>query len=224
MDAPDARSFPDIGLPPQGTPMWHIREAPLPLGRWRCRTIGDDTHDDSEVVTGPIDTGDSFVYGYCDVDAMGRSVMHLNPVVIPDAPALWFVALPDRTDPRPAMTLVGFATDHLPPGTIIGDPEFFSLPVDPTEQVGAISWWFEEGVVDQLFIAEQWRRHHLARLFTAAAQGFQVHNGWPPKLTSNGRRTALGEHLATRALFPDRYAPLEVLAPPMDPTPDGGSR
>lgn len=217
MDDDVTRSFPDIAVPPPGTPMWHIREASLPLGRWRCRTIGDHTHYDSAVVAGPVDTDGSFIYGYCDIDAKSRSVIHVNPAIIPDVPALWFVALPERTKPRPTMTLVGFATDHLPPGTIIGDPEFFSLPVDPTEQVGAISWWFEEGVVDQLFIAEKWRRHHLARMLTAVAQGFQVHNGWPSKLTSNGRRTALGEHLAKAALFPDRYAPLDDLAPPMDP-------
>ena len=197
--------------------MWHVREAELPLGRWRCRTVGDHSFADSSVIDGPIDTGDAFVYARSAIDADGHSVLHINPVLLPDTPPIWFVMLPERKQTPPAISLVGFSTDHLPPGTAITDPEFFSMPVDSTEQVGAIRWWIDDGIVDQIFVAEQWRRHHVGRALIASAQCFQVHNGWTPRLSSNGRRTALGQRYAEAALFPDRFAPLDDPAFPMDP-------
>lgn len=217
MPDPDDAAFPAAEIPPPGTPMWHVREALLPRNRWRFRTIGDDTHPDSTVVDGPVDTRGAFEYGRSDIDARGRSVILINPAIVPDAPQLWFVVLPERNSHRSAMTLVAFATGHLPPGTVVSDPEFFSLPVDSSEQAGAIRWWHEDAVVDQIFVAEQWRRCLVGRAALAAAQTFQVHNGWPARLTSDGRRTSLGERFATGALFPDRYAPLETLSPGMDP-------
>jgi len=201
--------------------MWHVREAELSKDRWRCRTIGDHSFADSSVVHGPIDTGDSFVYGYSDVDASGPSILHINTALLPGTPPIWYVALPERKQPSPAISLVAFITEDHEPGKVISDPEFFSMAVDSTEQVGAIRWWIDSGVVDQIFVAEQWRRKHVGRALWAAAQGYQVHNGWTPRLSSIGRRTAMGQKYAESALFPDRFAPLEVLLPPMDPPSKG---
>jgi len=212
----DAR-FPEAPLPPQGTPMWHVRDAELSLGRWRCRTIGDHSFTDSSVVDGPIDTGNSFVYGCSDVDTTGHSILSINPALLPDTPPIWFVALPERTQPSPAISLVAFITDDHEPGKVISDPEFFSMAVDTSQQVGAIRWWIDSGIVDQIFVAEQWRRKYVGRALIASAQCYQVHNGWTPRLSSNGRRTAMGQQYADAALFPDRFAPLDDPALPMDP-------
>ena len=211
------RSFPDAPVPPPGTNPWNIREEACSRNRWRARCIVDNTHPDATVLDGPIETNGAFELWRVGVDAAGHSVISLNPLTFPGAPPLWFVVIPELAAPEPAMTLVGFATDDVPFGTVLTDPEFFSLPVSTSMQVGAIRWWHLDGVVDQVFIAEEWRRRHLGTLMTYAANAFQVHNGWPAKLTSDGRRTELGRHLDAGTQFPDRFSPIEETSPPMDP-------
>lgn len=210
-------AFPNVEAPPAGTPAWYAREQSLSKNRWRARAIVSDAHRDADVIDGPVSRDDAHELWRTDVDSDGRSVISLNPTAIRNAPPLWFVVVPDLDATRSAMMLAGFATDHVAPGTVLTNPEFFSLPVQSTDQVGAIRWWHLEGVVDQVFVAEQWRRRFLGTALIYAANAYQVHNGWPSKLTSDGRRTELGEQLAAATLFPDRFAPLKTLSPPMDP-------
>ena len=212
-----SHAFPAAERPVPGTPAWYVREQECSRGRWRVRCVVDHSHADAEIVDGPIETVGSYEPWRADVDDDGRSVIGLNPAGLPDAPPLWFVMLPEPNSPTPAISLVGFASDHVAEGTVLTDPEFFSLPVPSADQVGAIRWWHLEGIVDQVFITENWRRRHLGTAMTYAANAFQVHNGWPGQLRSDGRRTDLGRYLDAGTLFPHRFVPIEEVSPPMDP-------
>src|SRR5690606_23630845 len=142
----------------------------------------------------------------------------VNPDAAPGAPEMWFVALPERSDPRPAMTLVGYEHDVLPAGTVIGDGTFFHLPVANDDQVGAIRWWTEEAVVDQVYVGATWRQRRVATALIDAASAYHQLHGGPGRLHSDGRRTPAGEHLVASLRHPDRIAPLSDLMPPMDPS------
>ena len=218
MATPWSSAFPKTEAPPTGTPAWYVRENSLARNRWRARAIVSNAHRDADVVDGPIESDDAHELWRTDVDPDGHSLISLNPAALRNAPSLWFVVVPDLGATRPAMMLAGFATDHVAPGTVLTNPEFFSLPVQSTDQVGAIRWWHLEGVVDQVFVAEQWRRRFLGTALIYAENAYQVNNDCPSKLTSDGRRTELGEQLAAATLFPDRFAPLETLSPPTDPS------
>jgi hypothetical protein len=217
MSTPWSRSFPNAGPPPSGTPAWYVREAPLTKNRWRARCVVSEHFPDGTLVDGPIESSGAHEHWRADIDDAGRSVLQLNEAAVEGAPPLWFVAVPEPNESRAAMVLAGFATDHVATGTVLTNAEFFTLPVKSEEQIGAIRWWHLEGVVDQLFVAEQWRRRHLATALIYAANALQVHNGWPSRLHSDGRRTELGQHLSAGMLFPDRFAALETTSPPMDP-------
>jgi hypothetical protein len=194
-----------------------VRERSFDRDRWRVRCIVDETHDDGAIVSGPIETHGSYELWRTDVDSKGRSVIGLNPTGLEGAPPIWFVVLPEMDSPRPAISLVGFATDQVAEGTVLTDPEFFSLPVPSAAQVGAIRWWHLDGIVDQVFINENWRQRRLGTAMTYAASAYQVHNGWPGPMRSDGRRTELGKYLDAGAQFPNRFAPIEEISPPMDP-------
>src|SRR5690606_12811260 len=122
----------------------------------------------------------------------GRPRVLVNPDAVPGAPAMWFVVLPEAGE-RPATTLVGYEHDALPPGTVVDDVVFFGLPVRNDEQVGAIRWWHEEAVVDQVYVAEAHRRRHTASALINAASAYHQRHGWPGRLRTDGRRTAMGE-------------------------------
>ena len=216
-----SHAFPAVNPPVPGTPAWYVRERSFDRDRWRVRCVVDETHDDGAIVSGPIETHGSYELWRTDVDSKGRTVIGLNPTGLEGAPPIWFVVLPETESPRPAISLVGFATDQVAEGTVLTDPEFFSLPVPSAAQVGAIRWWHLDGIVDQVFITESWRQRRLGTAMTYAASAYQVHNGWPGPMRSDGRRTELGKYLDAGAQFPNRFAPIEEISPPMDPPSKG---
>jgi GNAT superfamily N-acetyltransferase len=215
----------DDDLPVSGTNAWYHRQGELPGQRWRVRCIFSGHHPDGTTVTDPGDIGDAYVLWQADVDDQARPVISVNESAIAGAPVMWFVALPDPGAARPAMTLVGYEHDVLASGTVIADTTFFHLPVRNEDQVGAIRWWPEESTVDQVYVSDAYRRRHVATALIYAASAYHQLHGWPGRLHSDGRRTALGEDLVAGLRHPDRIAPLAFRMDPLDPAgPDGHQR
>jgi GNAT superfamily N-acetyltransferase len=140
----------------------------------------------------------------------------ISPEAVPNAPAAWFVSVPEPRAEPPAVNLVAYLTDHFPAGTVINRYQFGSLGLPGDEQAGAIRWLFQYGLVHQVFVAPQWRRAGLGTVLVYAASAFHQANGWPGRLHGNGQRTELGERFATALDHPGRIAPLEETMPPMD--------
>ena len=208
--------FPAVELPPVGTNSVHIREGALPGDRWSVRCVLTNDFPDGSLLDDPIETDGMFVLWRVGIDAEARGVIRLNNAALGAAPKIWYVMLPELDASRPAMSIVGFPTDHLPEGTIVTDPMFFSMPVDNDEQVGAVRWWFEEGVIDQVFVDPNWRRQGVATELLYAVGAWQALHGWPVHIRSDGRRTELGQHLDAATMFPQRFAPITEVSPPMD--------
>ena len=203
--------------PPAGTPAWYVREAALPGGRFQVRCIIDDAQSDGVVLEDPIDDKGMFLQWRAELDDKGRPRLSISPLAVPGTPELWFVDVPELEANPPARSLVGFATDHLPAGTVVSNATFFSMPVKSDQQAGAVRWWFEDGVVDQVYVAPEWRRRGVASRILYSADAYHQFNGWPQSVHSDGRRTALGEALVAGLRFPDRIAQLTDEMLPMDP-------
>lgn len=222
MSEPDAADA--DAVPAAGTSAWYARAGALPGGRWRVRCLFSDDHPDGTVVDEPADTAGLFEIWRADLDDEGRPRVLVNADAVPGAPAMWFVALPEAQAPRPAMALVGFDDPSIPAGSVINDATFFHLPISNDDQVGAIRWWTEEAVVDQVFVGDAWRRRHVASALIYAASAYHQLHGWPGRLHSDGRRTSMGQQLVAGLRHPDRIAPLSDLMPPMDPDGPGRDR
>lgn len=203
-------------LPPDGTPTWCVRTAPLPGGRWRIRGYFDAAHPLGTVLDAPVDTAGMFEIAAADLDAEGRPNLWVAPEATGHRAPLWFVHLTDPGAPRPNATLVAFSTDHVPAGTVLNDAQFFHLPVTNEQQVGAIRWCTDEALIEQVYVADAWRRQHLATAILYSASAFHQFNGWPGWLHADGRRTLSGEYLAAGLRHPGGYAPLEQLTASMD--------
>jgi hypothetical protein len=217
MGAEDDR---DELIPQAGTAAWYQRRAALPGGRWSVRCLFSDDHADGAPVESADPYDGRFQIWEADLDERGAPRLLVNPEAAPEAPATWFVGLPELRAERPAMVLVAFDTPHVEPGTVINDATFFHLPVRTEEQVGAIRWWRDTATVDQVFVAERWRRHHAATAIIYAASAYHQLHGWPGRLQADGRRTSMGEQLVAGIRHPDRIAALDRLMPAMDPTAD----
>lgn len=211
---------PAPAVPESGTNAWYHREEALAQGRHRVCCYFSDEHPDGAVVTGPLAPSERFRIWRAGVDEAGRPMVEVNPDAAPGSPGMWYVTLPEFGGDRRAMILVGYAHEALPPGVVVPDSTFFSLPVRNRDQVGAIRWWWDEAVVDEVYVAERWRRRHVATALIYAASAYHQLHGQPGRLHSDGRRTALGQQLVAGLRHPDRIAELDELIAPMDPPED----
>jgi GNAT superfamily N-acetyltransferase len=129
---------------------------------------------------------------------------------------VWFVSVDEPKAAPAATNLVAFVGDQLAPGTIVSRYTFATMGVPNNLQAAAVRWYPATGLVHQIYVAPQWRRHQIGTRLLYTANAFNVAKNWPGHLHGDGRRTELGEFLALASLFPERIAPLETRMPPMD--------
>lgn len=146
---------------------------------------------------------------------------HRVRVVVPtgrvgDAPDLWFVEIPGDEPDRRSHTLVAFATPHLPDGTIVSNAAFFSMPVRSSEQAGALKWWPDDGLIEQLFVAPEFRGSQVSLKLAYTVNGFHRLHGWGGRIHVGGRRTDMGER-AIKGHHPQRIAPRSEVSVLVDP-------
>ncbi len=206
----------DAPATPDTRPQIFLREA-LVDGRWQMRSfrtaegLADGTilepDDDTPLPEDAYETWNTRI-----VD--GRLVIWVNPERAPRAPDLWYCAVFDASGERPAVNIVAFASDDVAPGTVVPDTEFFALPVRSDEQVAAVRVFTDDGEVDQIYVASEYRRLHVAAKLIRVASAFHMAHGWNGLLHDTGRRTDLGEELG--AVF-TRVAERRERMPPMDP-------
>jgi GNAT superfamily N-acetyltransferase len=139
-------------------------------------------------------------------------------IVAPDAPAVWFVQIDEPRSSPPATHLVAFATDARPAGTVVNHYQFATMGVKSEEQVAAVRWYPRDGLVHQVYVAPEWRRHQAGTLLLYSAGAVHQSMGWPGRLHSDGRRTSAGDALTSHILHPVRIAPLTETMPDMDPS------
>lgn len=150
-----------------------------------------------------------------DVDHAGRSTVVVSDWAVEGAPDLWYVRVPGEVDGRATFTIAAYATAHLPDGTVVRNAEFLVMPVASDEQVGAVRWFTDDGLVDQVYVAPERRGAHVARKLLYAAAAMHQHHGWAGSLHGGPRRTDLGESLAAR--HPERLAARTEIGLMVDP-------
>ncbi|MBX3116672.1 MAG: hypothetical protein KF808_04925 [Cryobacterium sp.] len=197
------------------TSLWYHREAQLDSGLWSVKSFETDEHPDGFVDpdSGITDRDDWLWRSFESPGVMLR--FEIADGVIPEVPPLWFVNVDDPRGENPSTHLVAFQTDHLPAGSIISKFSFATMGVPNSSQVGAVHW-YRTGIVNQIFVAPQWRRRFIASCLFGAADALHQGNGWPGHLRSDGRRTRLGMLLAAGFRYPQRFADQTAVMAPMD--------
>jgi GNAT superfamily N-acetyltransferase len=99
---------------------------------------------------------------------------------------------------------------------VISNMTFASVGAAADPQAGAVRWYPSSGVVHQVYVSEEWRRHRLGTALLYTADAFHHANGWPGALRSDGRRTDIGERFVAGLRHPHRIRPRDTVMPPMD--------
>lgn len=197
--------------------VWYAREARIGDDLWRVTGVLSDEHPDGTAVEAA--AGDRSWIWRAEPSDRGVVRIRLADESAPGAPPLWFVAVDEPRAPQPAISLVAFPTDDLPPGTVVSKYRFATMGVRNELQAGAVRWFRDLAVVHQVYVSPDWRRHHVGTVLLHAADAFHQANGWPGYLHSDGRRTDLGIKFLAGVQHPQRFAPVTSVEPPMDPAP-----
>jgi GNAT superfamily N-acetyltransferase len=142
--------------------------------------------------------------------------LHVSPWFAPKAPPMWFGEVRESTASPPAVSLVAFTGAGQPPNTLADATELAALPVNSSDQLGALRWYPATGEVDQMYVQPPWRRRNIASALLAAAASLSVARDWP-RFWGDGQRTAMGEDLRNARSWRYRAADLTHVAPPMTP-------
>jgi hypothetical protein len=202
---------------------WYRRTESLAGGRWRVSCYQNDDHLDGCAI-GPEQLPAAPPVGEmlwrAELGTSDRPLVTVTETGAPGAPSAWFVAKREQADGRPRVTLVAFGTNHMPDGTIVSDVEFVTMTVRSDSQLGAIRWWADTAVIDEIYVQPDQRRGHLGSKLIYTASGFHQFHGWPERLRTDGRRTDLGQQFAVGLRHPLRTEQWTQRAAPMGPQPD----
>ena len=146
----------------------------------------------------------------------GVARITVSQTVVGAAPAIWFCWVDEPTASPAAATLVAYADNRQPAGTIITNMQFASMMNTHDGQVGAIRWYHEGGRIHQVYVSPERRRENIGSMLIYAAAGFHQANAWPGRLHGDGRRTDLGERFVASLRHGQRIAPLSEPQPEMD--------
>jgi GNAT superfamily N-acetyltransferase len=156
-------------------------------------------------------------------DVSGGGV-HRVEVAAPEAPLLWYVELPEPVASPPATTLLAFSDPRHPEGTVLTAEQARECGVTGAEQVAALRWWTQSGLVHQIYVAPAHRRRGVGGKLAQAAFGVQKARGLAP-LHGDGRRTDDGEQWRQRlpGHVAQRMARLTQRLPSMTPGEDSAA-
>lgn len=140
-------------------------------------------------------------YRACDGQVLRVDVA--EAVAAPTVP-LWFAEIGHATSGVPTVSLVAFAGDAYPAGTLVGPHDVARRGLRMSDRVGEIRWWTRSGVVETVAVEPAFRRQGIGRVLATAAEGLRTVRGWAP-LTTDGRLTDAGATWLDRA--PAAWAP-----------------
>lgn len=201
------------------------------IGNWwfaRVRGDGDqsrliavqsDAHPDGTYVDlDAAQAADGLAGSICivDLDDGQPRALVLNESVAPNAPSLWFAELRESSARPPATNLLAFSGHGQPAGRLLDDADLSNVTAGSDDQLGAVRWYPVSGVVNQIYVAPQWRRRGIGTALLTAAGVLSVARDWP-RLWGQGQRTALGEEFRNNANWRHRAEDLTHIAPPMTP-------
>ena len=155
-------------------------------------------------------------WSFSSVDDNGRLVISVPKEHLPDAPPMWYLLMRDYARSPLSQTLIGFADNEYPDGTVIELDEFKRKGFDVKQRACAIKWGFGDPHITQLYVAEEHRRKRMSIKIINVADVVNVAGNWGGFIYGGDQVTAMGEKLGHAWNGSSRLKQVEVRLPPMD--------
>ena len=93
---------------------------------------------------------------------------------------LWFVEVAHATSDIPSASLLAFAGDMLPPGTLVTPGAACTDGLPMSANVGELRWWTRSGLVETLTCAPEMEGRGIERVLLALGGGIATLRNWAP--------------------------------------------
>jgi hypothetical protein len=97
---------------------------------------------------------------------------------------LWFAEIAHATSDLPSASLVAFAGDTVPEGTLVTPREVCAHGLPMSANVGELRWWTRSGLVETLTATAEMEGRGIERILLALAGGMAMLRNWPPLVRS----------------------------------------
>lgn len=158
-------------------------------------------------------------WSWSSIDGNNRLVVHVPKDHIPDAPPMWYVLVREYGQAKQTQTLAGFDTGDYPDGTVVEVQELKNRGFDPSfmaNRMCAIRWGFGDPHIEQLFVAENYRRKRVSVKLINVADITNIAGNWGGFIYGGDQVTAMGEQLGSAWAGSARLRPVDVRLPPMN--------
>jgi GNAT superfamily N-acetyltransferase len=155
-------------------------------------------------------------FATAELDGGRVTALRFPPDPAGSTPPMWFVEVRESTRRPPATNLLAFTGHGQPPGILLDAADFSNTATASADQLGAIHFYPVSGVIDQIYVAPDWRRRGIGGVLAEATSVLCLARGWP-RPWAQGQRTELGEKFRNGSPWWDRADELTHLHPPMTP-------
>jgi len=157
-------------------------------------------------------------WSFSNVDDQGRLFIHVPSDHLPDTPPLWYVLIREYGYEKQSQTLVAFADGLYKDGTVVELSEIKNKGFDPSymqSRAGAIRWGFGDPHLEQIYVAENYRRRRISTKLINVADIVNVAGNWGGFIYGGDQVTEMGAKLADSWNNSARLRPASVHLPPM---------
>jgi hypothetical protein len=197
--------------------LWFWRGRRLTADWFHVESYTTDEHPHPMLVTTTTKPTFADPFTTSQVDKLGRLVVGLDHGHLPDAPPLWHVLIREYNRPKPSQSLVSFATNDFPDGTVVEASEYQTLDLPSfSERVAAIRWGFGDPKIEQLYVADNWRRRRISVKVINCADLVNMAGNWGGFIYGGDQTTDMGAELADAWTNSNRLRERIVRLPPMN--------
>lgn len=177
--------------------LWYWQKERLTSNWFEVYAFDTDEREKPTTVIGGVKPSTHLHTAYTDVDKNGRLRLHLHKEEFPNAPNFWYVLIREYNGITKTQSLAAFADERFEDGIVIEADYAQKIGVDLSSRAAAIRWGFGDPKVEQIYVAEEYRRIRSSIKLIAAADMTNMAGNWGGYLYGGDQLTAMGETLAS---------------------------
>lgn len=147
----------------------------------------DDSHKKPSLVTNEKSPNHIYCHSFASTDEDGRYLVKFVEESTVSIVDLWYVYIDAETSVPHMRSVMAFANDRFPDGTVVNFSEVEQLGISPHDSCGFIRWFASDSRVQQIFVKENHRRKRIStKLFGVADMVIVGDRNWNGSFLNGG--------------------------------------
>ena len=143
---------------------------------------------------------------YCSLDYDENLLVTLNTDNSPELPSIWYI-VEETSSPIDMIAVHAIAGYTYPDGTVVRVKDVKGIELRASDRLGFIRWFRKDSRLQQIFVADAWRRKGLSTILFRIADIIVLAGEYGPYLNGGDITTGDGEKLREAWSNSNRVAP-----------------